>query len=76
MWNTDRNANYLSNSAVVSGTDFALEIREPSFHQDLNGDGLIGPSAIGAADTLEVISAYSGQVSFTAPAGTLDLAAE
>src|SRR5262245_59538067 len=26
-----------------SGTDYALQSLEPSFHQDLNGDGLIGP---------------------------------
>ena len=29
-------------SASVSGTSSALESLEPSFHQDLNGDGVIG----------------------------------
>src|SRR5262249_20208815 len=40
---------------------------------DLSGDGLIGPSTIGAGETLEVISTYSGQVSFTASTGILEL---
>src|SRR5262249_59488330 len=60
-------------SVQVSGIDCALQSLEPSFHQDLNGDGLIGPSTIGAGETLEVISTYSGQVSFTASTGTLEL---
>jgi hypothetical protein len=57
----------------VSGTDYALQSLEPSFHQDLNGDGLIGSSTIGAGETLDVISTYSGQVSFTASTGILEL---
>ncbi len=43
VWNTDSNGNYLSNAVgVVSGTSYALESLEASFHQDLNGDGIIG----------------------------------
>ena len=43
VWNTDSNGNYISNSiGVVSGTSAALESLETSFHQDLNGDGVIG----------------------------------
>ena len=43
VWNTDNNGNYLSNIGLVSGDNFALQSLEPSFHQDLNHDGLIGP---------------------------------
>jgi Tryptophan-rich Synechocystis species C-terminal domain len=42
-WNTDSNGNYISNIiGVVSGTSSALESLETTFHQDLNGDGVIG----------------------------------
>jgi len=74
VWNTDSSGNYITSIiGTVSGTDYALQSLEPSFHQDLNGDGLIGPSTIGAGETLEVISTYSGQVSFTASTGILEL---
>jgi len=74
VWNTDSSGNYITSIiGTVSGTDYALQSLEPSFHQDLNGDGLIGPSTIGAGATLEVISTYSGQVSFTASTGILEL---
>src|SRR5947209_6956898 len=43
VWATDSSGNYISNlTGVVSGTRTALESLEPVFHQDLNGDGLIG----------------------------------
>ena len=43
VWNTDSNGNYVSNAVgAVSGTSSALESLETSFHQDLNGDGVIG----------------------------------
>jgi serralysin len=43
VWSTDSNGNYVSNIiGTASGTDFALESIETSFHQDLNGDGVIG----------------------------------
>ncbi len=43
VWNTDSSGNYISNSiGAVSGTSSALESLETSFHQDLNGDGVIG----------------------------------
>jgi hypothetical protein len=73
-WITDSSGNYITSIiGTVSGTDYALQSLEPSFHQDLTGDGLIGPSTIGAGETLEVISTYSGQVSFTASTGILEL---
>src|SRR5205807_844594 len=42
-WATDSNGNYLSNIiGDVVATSTALESLEPTFHQDLNGDGVIG----------------------------------
>jgi Tryptophan-rich Synechocystis species C-terminal domain/Lipase (class 3)/Calx-beta domain/The GLUG motif len=64
VWNTDNNGNYLANAiGVVSGTDPSLEALEPSFHQDLNGDGVIGfdPPPIesfGATELVEIGSNY------------------
>ena len=42
VWNTDPSGNFVSSSGVVSGTSAVLESFEPSFQQDLNGDGSIG----------------------------------
>src|SRR5262249_25908078 len=43
-WTTDSSGNYITSTiGTVSGTDYGLQSLEPSFHQDLNGDGLIGP---------------------------------
>ena len=43
VWNTDSSGNYISIPiGTVSGTSTALESLETSFHQDLNGDGVIG----------------------------------
>jgi hypothetical protein len=42
VWNTDSSGNFITNApGVVSGISIALERLEPSFHQDLNGDGVI-----------------------------------
>ena len=44
VWATDSSGNYTSSPlVVVSGSNPALQALETSFHQDLNGDGLIGP---------------------------------
>src|SRR5258706_427776 len=44
VWYTDGNGNYLSSAFdVASGTSAALQSFETSFHQDLNGDGVIPP---------------------------------
>jgi hypothetical protein len=49
VWNTDSNGNLVSNNiGIVSGTSAALESLEPSFHQDLNGDGVIGVPPVSA----------------------------
>ena len=42
VWNTDPSGNFVSSSGVVSGSSAVLESFEPSFQQDLNGDGSIG----------------------------------
>src|SRR5262249_53852529 len=42
VWNTDSNGNYVSDIGVVSGASSTLKSLEPSFHQDPNGDGVIG----------------------------------
>ena len=42
VWNTDNNGNYITNNGILSGTSSALQSLETSFHQDLNGDGVIG----------------------------------
>ena len=46
VWSTDSNGNYKGNltGGDVSGTSPALESLEPVFHQDLNSDGVIGPT--------------------------------
>ncbi|MFG3591849.1 M10 family metallopeptidase C-terminal domain-containing protein [Bradyrhizobium sp. RDI18] len=48
VWNTDSSGNVVSNATggFVSGTSYALESLEPSFYQDLNGDGVIGAPMI------------------------------
>jgi hypothetical protein len=45
VWNTDSNGDYVSNATGgdVPGSSVVLESLETSFHQDLNGDGVIGP---------------------------------
>jgi hypothetical protein len=46
VWNTDSSGNAISDTiGTVSGNSSALEALETSFHQDLNGDGLIGEPA-------------------------------
>ncbi len=63
IWNTDSTGNVLSASlAGVAGTNTALESIEGSFHQDLNGDGVIGIPGIietfGATELAEVGNNY------------------
>jgi serralysin len=45
IWTTDSNGNYISNAGLLSGTSATVESAETRFHQDLNGDGVIGLSA-------------------------------
>ncbi|MCA1550128.1 M10 family metallopeptidase C-terminal domain-containing protein [Bradyrhizobium sp. BRP19] len=47
IWSTDSNGNYITNLLTfVSGTNTALQSYESTFHQDLNGDGVIGAPSI------------------------------
>ena len=47
VWTTDNSGNYVSSAFdVASGTSAALQSFETSFHQDLNGDGVIGPATV------------------------------
>ena len=49
IWNTDSSGNYLSSPLNMAlGSSAQLESYEPSFHDDLNGDGTIGipPSSL------------------------------
>ncbi len=70
IWTTNSNGVWLSNTPTLSGTSFALESYEPTFGQDLNGDGVIGP-LIAAGATLEINSPYAGPVTFAGSTGTL-----
>jgi serralysin len=72
FWTTDSNGNYTSNiSGLISGASTTVESLETTFHQDLNGDGVIGiptttsPAAIQAA-------AAPGQTTFDGATLTLD----
>ncbi|MET4331876.1 serralysin, partial [Bradyrhizobium sp. i1.15.2] len=42
IWTTDSSGNFATNTGQVSGTSATLEQAESRFHQDLNGDGVIG----------------------------------
>ncbi|MDO9382794.1 MAG: M10 family metallopeptidase C-terminal domain-containing protein, partial [Hyphomicrobiaceae bacterium] len=63
IWSTDSAGNYLSNSVVVSGSDSAVTSLESSFHQDLNGNGIIGASgtmveAFGTTQLARISNSY------------------
>jgi hypothetical protein len=62
VWDTDGSGNYVSNTGVLSGNSATLESLETSFHQDLNGDGVIG---IPTAQTITTVQ--SGQLSSPQP---------
>jgi aryl-phospho-beta-D-glucosidase BglC (GH1 family) len=42
VWTTDNSGNHVSDTGLISATSNVLEALETSFHQDLNGDGVIG----------------------------------
>ena len=70
VWSTDSNGNYQSNIfSPVSANSLALELLELTFNQDLNGDGVIGPTkTVIQTDT----NAY-GSISLVEVANTYDL---
>ncbi len=51
IWTLDSNGNYITNDGVLSGTSLILETAETTFHQDLNGDGVIGVPTASLAST-------------------------
>jgi hypothetical protein len=68
----------------LSGTSAALQALETSFHQDLNGDGVLvtsgsgsaagaGTLVIGAGASVELTGAYSGTITFAGATGTLKI---
>jgi serralysin len=60
VWSTDSNGNYASNViGAVAGNNSALEALEPTFNQDLNGDGTIGIDAA-PGTTIQVTSPLPG----------------
>src|SRR6202022_4956377 len=80
VWNTDSYGNYISDTGILAGTSSTLESQETSFHQDLNGDGVIftsgsgstvgaGSVVIGAGASGDLPGAYSGGATFAARSG-------
>ena len=60
IWSTDSNGNYLATMALgVSGASLALDNYETIFHQDLNGDGTIGPLVIESAGSTSLVQVGS-----------------
>ncbi|UGX96544.1 M10 family metallopeptidase C-terminal domain-containing protein [Bradyrhizobium barranii subsp. barranii] len=56
VWSTDASGNYTGNFYMPGlGHDTAFETLEPSFHQDLNGDGTIGVASSAISSTIEAI---------------------
>ncbi|MGJ4907506.1 FG-GAP-like repeat-containing protein [Bradyrhizobium sp. HKCCYLS2033] len=71
IWSVDGSGNYVSNPIpAVAPSNVALEQYEPVFHQDLNGDGTVGPigttiEAIGSTRLVQVGDNYV----LTSPSG-------
>ncbi len=68
VWTTDSNGKYLSDIGHVSGTSAALELLENSFHQDLNGDGVIGSSTGASTGPVNIITGTAGNNTITSTA--------
>jgi hypothetical protein len=50
LWTTDNSGNFVSFISAMPGSSAVLKSAETTFHQDLNGDGVIGvPSSAGPA---------------------------
>jgi serralysin len=73
VWNTDADGNFLNYlTDVVSGSSNALESIETTFHQDLNGDGVIGIPV--AAATISPAAMPAGDQFVFNPAVASDVA--
>jgi serralysin len=51
VWNLDSAGNYVSTIGIVAGNSATLENLEPSFHQDLNGEGTVGVVNVAGGST-------------------------
>ena len=75
VWNTDSSGNYVSDTiGGVLGNTTTLESLEPSFNQDINGDGVIGVSAthtVAASNSLMNASPDNFQFRADMGAGTM-----
>ena len=69
---------------ATSGTSVKVEALETSFHQDLNGDGVVftsgsgssvsaGNLLVGSGASVELTGAYSGTITFAGSTGTLKI---
>ena len=59
VWNTNSAGNYISDIGIVSGTNTTLISLESSFHQDLNGNGVIGLSAVTGGTATELVDQHA-----------------
>ncbi len=74
VWGTDGNGNFVSSVIpVATGTDIALESIETTFHQDLNGDGVIGISPSHTRPALELAGTSPDPVTFASSPSILML---
>ena len=71
VWNTDSSGNFVASSGVVSGTSAVLESFEPSFQQDLNGDGVLGLTTNVIENTGSTSLEQDGSNYFLHPTGGL-----
>jgi len=62
IWTTDSSGNYITNSAVMTGSSSRLTSLESSFSQDLNGDGLISSAASPIVDGAHFPGAPIGDI--------------
>ncbi len=68
VWNTDSSGNFTSYAiGTVSGSSSALESLETSFHQDLNGDGVIGVPVSAATSPVATNQAAANQLASSGP---------
>ena len=64
VWNVDSNGNFTSNAtSIVPGAAMSIQMAEPTFQQDLNGDSQTGPATTtietaGSTDLVQVGNQY------------------
>ncbi len=73
MWSTDSNGGYITNTSLVSGNSTTLESFETTFHQELNGDGVIGIPLSHTSPALELAGTSSDSVTFAGSPSILTL---